>query len=133
MLRIFLLVVMVALPSLAHAAEHLHDFPDRRLGHKGLFVDRLDGEISSGIESPRLVPFGHVIVHNRQRVYIPTYGRFSQRDPNQTAMQLVAGSHSGRGTGAIALAFSFEGWYGDGHNLYQYLGSNPAGGTDRHR
>jgi predicted GIY-YIG superfamily endonuclease len=71
------------------------------------------------------VPFGHAIYHNRNRIYIPTYGRFSQRDPNQTAMQLIAGSHSGRGVGAVSLAFSFEGWYGDGHNLYQYLGSNP--------
>jgi hypothetical protein len=37
---------------------------------------------------------------------------------------LLSGSHSGRGLASVALAFSLEGWLGDGQNLYQYLGSN---------
>ena len=31
----------------------------------------------------------------------------------------------GRGLGALSLAFDMQGLYGDGGNLYEYLGSNP--------
>ena len=107
-------------------AEHIGSFPVRHVGHKGLFVDRLDGVIlSSSTEQPRTIPFAHVVYQNRNRAYAPRSGRFLQRDPNQTALQLLSGGYNGRGTAAIALAFSFEGMYGDGFNLYQYLGGNP--------
>ncbi len=109
-------------------AEHLGAALESHIGHKGLFVERLDvgvGEASDP-ESPRLVPHGHAIYHNRNRSYVPVHGRFLQPDPNQTAMALlsVTAAH-GRGMGSIAIAFSMEGMYGDGLNLYQYLGSNP--------
>jgi hypothetical protein len=46
-------------------------------------------------------------------------------------MALVdAASYSGRVMGAIALAFSMEDRFGDGANLYQYIGSNPWTGSD---
>ena len=107
-------------------AEHIGSFPVRHVGHKGLFVDRLDGVIlSSSTEQPRTIPFAHVVYQNRNRAYAPRSGRFLQRDPNQTALQLLSGGYNGRGTAALALAFSFEGMYGDGFNLYQYLGGNP--------
>ena len=52
-------------------------------------------------------------------------------DPNQTAMALLSTTAShGRGIGAISIAFSMEGMYGDGLNLYQYLGSNPWTNSD---
>lgn len=58
-------------------------------------------------------------------------GRFYQLDPNATAMALLEASiYHGRGVGAIALAFSMEDMYGDGLNLYEYLGSNPWSRTD---
>ena len=40
------------------------------------------------------------------------------------ALLSVTASH-GDGMGALAIAFSMEGMYGDGLNLYQYVGSNP--------
>jgi hypothetical protein len=47
-------------------------------------------------------------------------------DPNAAALNLIeASSYHGRGLSAIVAAFSMEDMYGDGANLYQYLGSNP--------
>ena len=105
------------------SADHLHSFERPVIGHKGLFLDRLDLVNPLG---PQLVPFAQSVYHNRNRAYIPQMGRFLQQDPNQSAMSLIAASpFHGRGAGAIAVAFSLDGLYGDGANLYQYLGSNP--------
>jgi hypothetical protein len=104
------------------SAEHLFAFSLPRLGHKGLFLDRLDGSAAG----PRLVPFGHGLYHMRNRAYAPGLGRFLQRDPNQTAMALAeSAAMHGRGLGSLAMAFDLEGLYGDGGNLYEYLGGNP--------
>lgn len=104
------------------SAEYLGSFAYPHLGHKGLFVARLDATPTS----PRLVPFAHSLYHMRNRTYAPGLGRFLQRDPNATAMALVeATAMHGQGLGAMALAFDLNGLYGDGGNLYQYLGSNP--------
>ena len=114
-------------------AEQLGTSLVSHVGHKGLFMDRLDVAMhgSGGIESPRLVPYGHTIYQNRNRSYSPSLGRFLQMDPNQTSMALLSTTAShGRGIGAISIAFSMEGMYGDGLNLYQYLGSNPWTNSD---
>lgn len=67
----------------------------------------------------------------RNRTYAPGLGRFLQRDPNATAMALVESTAMhGRGLGALSLAFEMEGLYGDGGNLYEYLGSSPWGRGD---
>ncbi|MCL4742682.1 MAG: hypothetical protein KJZ54_10820 [Phycisphaerales bacterium] len=106
-------------------AEHLDGYTldaAPHLGHKGLFLDRLDASATS----PRLVPFAHALYHVRNRVYSPQHGRWNQQDPNQTAINLLEASvHHGRGMAAIVMAFDVEGLYGDGGNLYEYLGSNP--------
>ncbi|MEM7630180.1 MAG: hypothetical protein AAF356_12305, partial [Planctomycetota bacterium] len=104
------------------------NMPLRHIGHKGLFIDRLDAPAadSSGDELLRLIPYGHNVYHNRNRVYAPAMGRFLQRDPNQSALAVLGGSHSGRGTSLASLTFSFEGMYGDGMNLYAYMGANPS-------
>lgn len=103
-------------------AEFIFTFAEPHLGHKGMFLDRFDGVATS----PRLVPFAHSVYQMRNRSYAPQLGRFLQRDPNQTAMALVeATAMHGRGLGALSLAFDFEGHFGDGANLYEYLGSNP--------
>ena len=110
------------------SADHLYALALPRLGHKGLFLDRLDVGVvtySGGPESPRLVPFAQSIYHNRNRTYNPALGRFMQRDPNQSATALLSTASHGRGSFAIVLAFDMEGMYGNGANLYQYLGSNP--------
>ncbi|MFG0243500.1 MAG: polymorphic toxin-type HINT domain-containing protein [Phycisphaerales bacterium JB054] len=103
-------------------AEFFESFAEPHLGHKGIFLARLDASATS----PRLVPFAHGVYHMRNRAYVPQLGRFLQRDPNQTALALVeATAMHGRGLGAVSLAFDLEGLYGDGGNLYEYLGSNP--------
>ncbi|MEQ9097069.1 MAG: hypothetical protein RIE32_12485 [Phycisphaerales bacterium] len=76
-------------------------------------------------ESPRLVPYGHTIYHNWNRVYVPALGGFMQRDPIATAASLLSMSSTGRGFAAVSLASSTEDLCGDGMNLYEYLGSNP--------
>ncbi|MEL6741041.1 MAG: hypothetical protein AAFP26_10340, partial [Planctomycetota bacterium] len=74
------------------------NMPLRHIGHKGLFIDRLDAPAAdnSGDELLRLIPYGHNVYHNRNRVYAPAMGRFLQRDPNQSALAVLGGSHSGR-------------------------------------
>lgn len=113
-------------------AEHLGTSLETHVGHKGLFVDRLDVTMTANsLESPRLVPYAHTLYQNRNRSYSPSLGRFLQMDPNQTAMALLSNTAShGRGIGAISIAFSMEGMYGDGLNLYQYLSSNPWTNSD---
>ncbi|MBX3110322.1 MAG: hypothetical protein KF743_14165 [Fimbriimonadaceae bacterium] len=82
-----------------------------------------------GNEPPRLIPFAHLVVQMRNRAYMPQLGRFLQPDPNATALTLIeATSFHGRGMGgmgALVAAFDVQGLYGDGMNLYAYLGSNP--------
>jgi hypothetical protein len=100
------------------------------LGHKGLFLDRLDNETnapsSSGDSAHRLVPFSHSIYHNRNRVYAPSLGRFLQQDPNQTAMMISAMLPMNGGQYSVSLdAVGIEELYEDGHSLYQYIKSNP--------
>ena len=111
----------------ATAAEHLHAFPAVRCGHKALFFDRLDSASadSLGNEPPRLIPFAHLVVQMRNRAYMPQLGRFLQPDPNATALTLIeATSFHGRGMGALVAAFDVQDLYGDGMNLYEYLGSS---------
>jgi hypothetical protein len=111
----------------------LHPHPVLHCGHKALFVDRLDvGVLSSNfVAYERIIPFGHVLVHNRNRIYSPQSGRFLQRDPNETGMNLLAATgYGGRGAAALSIAFGLEGHYGDGMNAYEYLGSNPWNRSD---
>ncbi len=118
----------------ATASEHLAAFPQLHCGHKALFFDRLDIGVdpgAQGIEPPRLIPFAHLLVHMRNRAYSPQMGRFMQPDPNATAMTLIeAASYHGRGMDAMVAAFDMQGMYGDGMNLYEYLGSSPWGRSD---
>jgi YD repeat-containing protein len=111
----------------AVTATHLHAHALIRCGHKALFVDRLDVGVASstGSEQPRIVPFAHNLAHNRNRVYMPGLGRFLQPDPKDAGQTLLASSYNGRGVGALAVAFDLQGHYGDGMNIYEYLGSNP--------
>jgi hypothetical protein len=109
--------------------DNLRAHPNLHLGHKGLFVDRLDGPVAAtaqGGEPERLAPYAKQLVQMRNRAYLPDWGRFAQRDPNATAMCLISASAShGMGLDAIVEAFSMEGSYSDGSNLYSYLRSNP--------
>lgn len=107
-------------------SDHLGESIESHIGHKGLFLDRLDAPVTTGDESPRLVPMAHASYHNRNRTYQPGLGRFLQMDPNSSGLALMTASAShGSGVAALGIAFSMQGMLGDGMNLYQYLGSNP--------
>jgi hypothetical protein len=118
----------------AVAAESIHAHPQMKLGHKGLFLDRLDLDSLSpgtgGVWPTLLAPFSDPIYQMRNRDNRPQWGRFVQRDPNQSGQTVLMGSYHGEPIGAPDIAFSLEALYTDGHNLYQYLGSNPLNGSD---
>jgi RHS repeat-associated protein len=83
------------------------------LGHQGLFRDHETG-----------------LIYNRFRSYDPRLGRLLQRDPQGSSLLLTeAAIHNGR---SLSLAPYIEagGFYGDGLNLYGYLGSHPLDATD---
>jgi hypothetical protein len=80
----------------------------------------------TGDELTTLIANSVGLYQMRNRVYSPTLGRFMQRDPNATSMVLIeSAAMHGQGIGAAVAAISPDAMYGDGHNLYQYLGSNP--------
>lgn len=118
--------------------EHLTITPEAfpHMGHKALFTERLETGVatvngSTVTDTPRIVPFANLIYHNRNRVYNPQTGRFMQADPNATALTLLdAAAFAGRSIPALVAAFSVETMYGDGLNLYEYLGSNPVNRSD---
>jgi YD repeat-containing protein len=120
------------------SADHLHPHAMLHCGHKGLFAERLDVGVAeveapgfAGAESPRLVPFGRVVYHNRNRMYSPGIGRFLQADPNATGMALeTVPLHHGDSPIAIVTVFDLLHRYGDGPSLYQYLRSEPYAGSD---
>lgn len=111
------------------SADILQPHAEVFAGHKGRFIDRLDKGVSNITGGPgqrRNVPFAQTIVHYGARSYSPGLGRFMQRDPNGTATTLIgASAYHGRGVAALIAAFNVETMYGDGMNLYEYLGSNP--------
>jgi len=99
------------------SADHLHAMAHRHLGHKGLFVDRLDAGIvtdTGGPESPRLVPFADANYYVRNRSYQPGLGRWLQRDPNCTAQQLLSHRCLGEQQYVNLPAFDVEALFRDG-------------------
>ncbi|GMV32153.1 MAG: hypothetical protein AMXMBFR59_42780 [Rhodanobacteraceae bacterium] len=109
---------------------HYQNFPARHVGHKGLFVDRMDSRIERDTggqlqDPPRLIPFAHDVCHAGNRAYLPQLGRWLQPDPNATAQTLLMGAVHGQELEAVVAAFDFDTLFGDGANLYEYLGSNP--------
>ncbi len=105
----------------------LQELPSLRVGHKGLFVDRLD----AAVDAPRLTANARILYHNRNRTAHPELGRFLQKDPNATAMVLLANEyHHGSSLTAGIDLFNLDGRYTDGANLYAYVGSNPIANSD---
>jgi hypothetical protein len=108
--------------------------PELRVGHKGLFFDRLDWGIVDPLtleETPRLEPGATLLGYNRNRTLHVGWGRFLQRDPNATGLvvQSDLGYH-GDALGGSVQGFDLAAHYGDGANVYEYVGSDPLGGSD---
>jgi hypothetical protein len=108
--------------------------PELRVGHKGLFFDRLDWGIVDPLtlaETPRLEPGATLLGYNRNRTLHVGWGRFLQRDPNATGLPVQAGlGFHGDGFDASVQGFDLAAHYGDGANVYEYVGSNPLGASD---
>ena len=129
------------------AAEQVVDnpnfvIPNLRVGHKGLFADRLDvGITTSGTDPPsglanldtsggeHLVRHASVVYHVRNRIYLPALGVWGQSDPNGTGQPVLA-SGAMHGMGPDALLGGIEPpdvktHYGDGVGTHGYLSASP--------
>ncbi len=130
--------------------------PPTHVGHKGLFVDRLDvGVVATaltapslglnvGDEIPRLVPCALVdggaggasagstlVYYNRNRTLSPRLGRFLQSDPNGTGSPVLGNvAETGRSIGAPGVVQDLGEHSRDGLSAYQYLRSAPLERTD---
>jgi len=113
-------------------ADHISAHAFAHLGHKGLFVDRLDGAVTGegmpgagGGEAPRLGPFAETYAHVRHRVYFSALGRWGQADPNASGVSINAATpFFGRGFSPLIPRIDLGERYHDGPSLYQYLESN---------
>jgi YD repeat-containing protein len=103
--------------------------PNNRVGHQGLFFERLDATDPEDTFPLQLGAFG--FYHNRNRSYLPSYGRFMQADPNGTGLGLQTwacfNAHA-LDLGLIAVRPGAR--YHDGLNAYEYVRSNPANALD---
>jgi|GEM_PF-4612577 len=97
------------------------------IGHQGLFHQRHD----AGPHLPPLDVGAVGLYYNRARFYSPSLGRFVQKDMNETALPLATAlAMNGDALDVLFGAFDSAGHYGDGMNLFAYLGSNPVNGLD---
>ena len=98
-----------------------------RIGHQGLFFERYD----AGPDEPGIAANAAGIYYNRARFYTPYLGRFLQKDMNAAGLPVVAAlAFNAAAMDAFLDAFDAQSHYGDGLNLYAYLGSNPIGRWD---
>lgn len=82
-----------------------------RVGHQGLFFSRFDQPPTV----PALSPGAAGLYGNRNRWYDPWLGRFTTRDPNETALPVIrAMAASGAAIDTLVDAFSPSGHFGDG-------------------
>ncbi len=107
--------------------------PHLRAGHKGLFFDRLDVAVvnpSTGYEQPRLAPTAKLVGYERNRSLVCDVGRHAQRDLNATGVILLTSVMQGLALSGEMSPFDLATLYGNGANVYQYLGSSPWGRSD---
>lgn len=96
-----------------------------RLGHHGLFAERVDGDTTQLTLSPN--PNAELWYQSRSRWYIPELGRFVTSDPNATGVPTMQSlSMLGRvPTGPPSGSFGAGDHYGDGWDTWTSYGGNP--------
>jgi hypothetical protein len=117
--------------------------PPLHAGHKGLFFDRLDSGIvdpNTLNETPRLMRAGHagsggggggsnarLIGYARNRTLHTGFGRWLQRDPNQSGGPYSSSSsYHGAQISRESPAFDINANYADGANIYEaFRGNSP--------
>ncbi|MBK9187379.1 MAG: hypothetical protein IPM33_00330 [Phycisphaerales bacterium] len=99
--------------------------PELRVGHKGLFFDRLDAgifDVTLGRETPRLAPGARLSGYARNRTLHSDFGRWNQPDPNATGLPVqTAIAFHGGGLAASTQKFDLKTHYEDGVNVFGYL------------
>jgi len=124
--------------------------PYTRLGHKGLFLDRIDVGVASGnsnsgfVDNPRVVGGGYgsggtlanqtgsiVRYFVNNRTYTPEYAIWNQRDPKSSGQRVFDGLVF-HGVPIISMELESDvlDLYGDGGSLRQYCESRPGMGFD---
>ena len=116
-------------------AEDFAAHPGLKIGHEGLFFDRLEppaavsGSISIG-GAPQLEPGVFGLYQTGNRVLLSRFGRWAQRDPNVSG-QLVRGLwHEGMSAMPGLMVGELAVLVGDGHNLFAFVGGDPSNVTD---
>jgi RHS repeat-associated protein len=115
-----------------------------RVGHQGLFFDNLETPwsneqlaltpVTSGPSGPGLptgfrAPAG--LYHNRNRSYLPSLGRFAQRDPNASGQVVaLADWWAGRDPRIWKQGLDILSQYSDGLGLHQYVQNDPINTRD---
>ena len=114
--------------GVCEANETPASHPVNRVGHQGLFFDRLD---ASPIAGDQLTTGAAGFYQNRNRVYRPDLARFLQRDPNASAIPLlISAAMNGGSVDPLLEPFGIDGFYVDGMNLYVPYGNNPLTNRD---
>ncbi|MCL4743649.1 MAG: hypothetical protein KJZ54_15750 [Phycisphaerales bacterium] len=104
------------------AVDDLGTFGHNRLGHQGLFFDRLDANAPNA----DLTATARGVYYARNRPYGPHIGRWMTSDPNGTGMSVLMRMDTLGSTDIDEIyGFDAEALFKDGSNLYGYLGSSP--------
>jgi hypothetical protein len=108
-------------------------FPRLAMGHKGLFVERLDAPPVVWFDSDdeRLAPEADLLVLMRNRQYLPRLGRFLQPDPNATGVAVQPSlAYGGSALPTPDPYVDLHSWAADGTNPLAYALSDPVNGAD---
>jgi len=100
----------------------------QRLGHHGLFIERVD----STTLDPVIAPGSELWALSRSRWYAPELGRFLTSDPNETGVPTVASlAMLGKmPAGPPSGSFDWESHFGDGLDTFTAYGANPIANQD---
>jgi YD repeat-containing protein len=101
--------------------------PLNPVGHQGLFFVRFDAPVTT----PVLQPAARGLYHVRNRWLDSLLGRFTGQDDNATGTpNLTTTAYHGETIHVMIDGFDTLSLYGDGANLFGYLGSNPVNRGD---
>jgi hypothetical protein len=122
-------------------------FPATVPGHQGLFFIRLGTQLPggpgiaggagaasiavAGWDDPQLAADAVGFYYVRNRILLPHFGRFGQRDMNETALPVLAAlAKNAEALEALLGSLNASGHFADGLNLFICLAANPVNGTD---
>lgn len=104
------------------ADESFNSPAHNRLGHHGLFFDRLN----TNPPVLELTANARGLYHNRNRTYDPRSGRFTSSDPNGTGANELRSVQRGRAVHPMSPGSDNIELYTDGLSTYAYLGAAPG-------